>query len=71
MGGLEEKGFGFGRKTICSTGKRRKKEKKKKKKKRRNLSFNVVWTDVKILSRESKVLYLNLVYFRLFNFCSQ
>ena len=28
MGGLEEKGFGFGRETVCSTGKRRNKEKK-------------------------------------------
>ena len=26
MSGLEEKGFGFGREAICSTGKRRKKE---------------------------------------------
>ena len=33
MGGLEEKGFGFGRETVYSTGKRRKKEKKKKKRK--------------------------------------
>ena len=27
--GLEEKGFGFGRETMCGTGKRMKKEKKK------------------------------------------
>ena len=26
--GLEEKGFGFGRETVCGTGKRMKKEKK-------------------------------------------
>ena len=31
MGGLEEKGFGFGREAVCSIGKRRKKGKKKKK----------------------------------------
>ena len=29
MGGLEEKGFGFGREAVCSIGKRRKKGKKK------------------------------------------
>ena len=29
MSGLEEKGFGFGRETVCGTGKRMKKEKKK------------------------------------------
>ena len=33
MGGLEEKGFGFEREAVCSTGKRRKKEQTKKKKK--------------------------------------
>ena len=62
--GLEEKPFAVQEKE----GRRKRKRKEKK---RRNLSFNVVWTDVKILSRESKVLYLSLVYFRLFNFCSQ
>ena len=35
MGGLEEKGFGFGREAVCSTGKIRKNEPKKK-------SFNAV-----------------------------
>ena len=30
MGGLEEKGFGFGREAVCSTGKIRKNEPKKK-----------------------------------------
>ena len=32
MGVLEEKGFGFGREAVCSTGKIRKNEPKKKKK---------------------------------------
>ena len=41
MSGLEEKGFGFGREAICSTGKRRKKEIKKKKKKK--FCFNVIY----------------------------
>ena len=36
MGGLEEKGFGFGREAVCIIGKRRKKGKKKKK------SFNAI-----------------------------
>ena len=58
MGGLEEKGFELGGEAVCSTRKRRKKEKK---------SFNAVcllnWTDIKILSREPKVLYLSFALF--------
>ena len=55
---MREKGFGFWREAICSTYWKKKEERKEKKRKEILVLMPFAW-DVKILSREPKLLYLS------------